>query len=386
MNDSMKSGLRGYEVAGLRGRWGSQMRGCVERLRGCGVAGLLGALLLAACQGDVPPEVKGIPVRMETAARGEFAPSLPLLGVIRAAQSVPVTARQRGVVTYPARFAGGLRTGERVMHGETIALIRNDDVLSAQTQARLQMDAAAAEYERKKRSHEAGIVSAAEFSAAQVAAALAREQYANASRTAAELRLTAPADGTLVVAKQVAPGTMVDPSVILAEIAGGSEVVVESNVAAADRALLRPSQAVHFVAHTAPPWSGSGRVAEVATVVDAATGTARVVSTIEHTAERAANVPPPGTGVELKVELDHRRDVLTAPEEAIVAGGDGPALFIVGVSEGAAGFRVKRVRVETGGKANGRIEITSGLRDGDRVIVTGADGLTDDALVLETKE
>ncbi len=357
MKDSRKSGLLGGWVAGL-------------------------LILLAACQGEQPPEVKGTPVKMETAVRGEFAPSLPLLGVVRAAQSVPLTARQRGVVSYPARFAGGLRTGERVTRGETIAIIRNDDVVSLQTQAKLQMDAAAAEFERKKRSHEAGIVSAADFSAAQVAAALAREQYANASRTAAELRLTAPAGGTLIVTKQVAPGTMVDPTIVLAEIAGGTDVVVESNVAAADRALLHPSQVVHFTAHTSPPWSGSGRIAEVAAVVDAATGTARAVSTIDPTTD----VPPPGSGVELQVELDHRRDVLTAPEEAIVAGSDGPALFIVGASEGPAGSRVKRVRVETGGRANGRIEITTGLRDGDRIIVTGADGLTDDALVLETKE
>src|SRR5258707_11887279 len=151
---------------------------CKSGLLGCWIAGLLVTLLLSGCQGEQPPEVKGTPVKMETAVRGEFAPSLPLLGVVRAAQSVPLTARQRGVVSYPARFAGGLRTGERVTRGETIAIIPNDDVVSLQTQAKLQMDAAAAEFGRKKRSHEAGIVSAADFSAAQVAAALAREQYA----------------------------------------------------------------------------------------------------------------------------------------------------------------------------------------------------------------
>src|SRR5258706_14859799 len=197
MNDSRKSGLLGG--------WG---------------AGLL--ILLAACQNEQPLEVKGTPVKMETAVRGEFAPSLPLLGVVRAAQSVPLTARQRGVVTYPARFDGGLRTGERVTRGETIAVIRNDDVVSLRTQAKLQMDAAAAEFERKKRSHEAGIVSAADFSSAQVSAALAREIYANASRDVETLRVTAPADGTLVVARPYAPGTIVEPANVLADLVSGS--------------------------------------------------------------------------------------------------------------------------------------------------------------------
>src|SRR2546421_12851801 len=80
------------------------------------------ALLLAGCEANQPPEARGIPVRMETAARRDFAPTLTLLGVVRAAQSVPLTAQQRGSVSYPPRFAGGLRTGERVTRGEVLAI------------------------------------------------------------------------------------------------------------------------------------------------------------------------------------------------------------------------------------------------------------------------
>src|SRR5258706_14753089 len=111
---------------------------------------MLTILLLAHCQEERPPEGHGTPVRMETATRRDFAPALTLLGVVRAAQSVPLAARQRGIISYPARFAGGLRTGERVRRGGPVALCRNDQIVSSQAQARLQMDAAAAEFERKK--------------------------------------------------------------------------------------------------------------------------------------------------------------------------------------------------------------------------------------------
>jgi RND family efflux transporter MFP subunit len=339
------------------------------------------ALLLTACARERELPTQGVPVRLEAAKRADFAPTLTLLGVIRAAQSVPVTALQHGIVTYPPRFAGGLRTGERVARGETLATIRNDQVLFSQRAAKLQMDAAEGEYERVKRSHDAGLVSAAEFSASQLRAALARENYANATRDVATLRLTSPAAGTLVVAHPVAPGTAVDATTVLGEIVSGGAPVVESNVAAGERTLLRPALAVKFTGRGTPPWSGTGRIAEVASVVDAA-GTARVVSSID----RAGDVPPPGTGVELQVEIDHRRDVLTVPEDALVAGADGPALFVAGSAEGRATFRVKRVRVETGSRGNGRIEITAGLRDGDRVVVSGADSLADDALVTEAKD
>lgn len=341
---------------------------------------LMTILPLAGCEREQRMEPQAIPVRMESAKRSDFAPTLALLGVIRAAQSVPVAARQRGIVSYPARFAGGLRTGERVARGETIAVIRNDQLLAARTQTKLQMDAAAGEYERVKRSHDAGLVSAAEFSAAQLRAALARELYASATREAATLRIEAPAGGTLVVAKALAPGSIVEASAVLAEIVAAGAPVVESSVAAADRALLRPSLPVRFTGRSSPPWNGSGHLAEVAAVVDAA-GTARVVSAIDG----GGDVPPPGSGVELRVELERRRDVLTVPEDALVAGGDGPALFVAGPAEGRGVYRVKRVRVETGGRGSGRIEITSGLHDGDRVVISGADTLADNALVAETK-
>jgi RND family efflux transporter MFP subunit len=325
---------------------------------------------------------------METAKRSEFAPTLTLLGVVRAAQSVPVTAQQRGTISYPPRFATGLRTGERVTRGETLALIRNDDLLFQQSQLKLQMEAAASDLERNQRGFEAGIVRGADYSQAKLNAAVTRDAYANAKRQIALLRLTAPAGGTLVVAHAIAPGTTIDPQAVLAEIVSGVSVV-ESNVAAAERASLRPSLPVHFTGRTTPPWTGSGRIAEVATVVDAA-GTARVVSSIDKAADappdKWADAPPPGSGVELRVELDRHRDVLTVPEDALVAGGDGPALFIANSPEGRATYRVKRIAVVTGGRAGGRVEITSGLRDGDRVIITGADSLAEDAVVVEAKE
>src|SRR4051812_32162555 len=90
---------------------------------------LLTISLLPRCSREREVEGQGTPVRMEVAKRSDFTPTLTLLGVIRAGQSVPITAQQRGVISYPPRFAGGLRTGERVARGETLAVIRNDQVV-----------------------------------------------------------------------------------------------------------------------------------------------------------------------------------------------------------------------------------------------------------------
>jgi len=340
----------------------------------------LAAVLAAACQ--EPREVvrSATPVKIEVAKRGEFAPSITLAGVVRAAQSIPLTATQRGTLVLAPRFRGGLRTGETVKRGELIAEIRNDQVLFSRTQARLQMEAAQSDHERMERSYREGVVSRAEYSSSELRARLAKETYAAMQRDVATLRMTAPASGQLVVTTPIAPGSVIETGTVLAEIAGEGAPLVESAVAASERALVRPGLAVQL---TGPGgWTGAAKVTEVASVIDAA-GTARVV------AELAGGdvLPAPGTGVELRVELDRRPDVLTVPDDAIVAGSEGPAVYVAAMNDAfARGFRVKRVDVATGGRAAGRVEVTSGVRDGDRVIVSGADALTDDAVVSETKE
>ena len=74
--------------------------------------------------------------------------------------------------------------------------------------------------------------------------------------------------------------------------------------------------------------------------------------------------------------------MLTLPEEAIVAGPDGPSVFVSALAQGVfRQFRVRRVPVKLGGRAGRRVEIADGIRDGDAVVVSGADALTDDAVV-----
>jgi len=100
-------------------------------------------------------------------------------------------------------------------------------------------------------------------------------------------------------------------------------------------------------------------------------GTAPVVAEVTE----GAGLPAPGEGVEVHVELDARPDAITVPEEALVVSEGGSALFVV---EGGA---ARRRAVTTGGHADGRIEVVSGLAAGDKVVVSGAALLTDGARV-----
>jgi len=339
-------------------------------------------LTFVSCDREREGMPPAAPVRTELAKRTSFTPALTLLGVVRAAQSIPLAAQQRGTIRYPHRFAGGLQTGARVARGELIAEVVNADLNAAQTEARLEMEAAAADFERAQRSYKVGVISQAEHEEKRVRATLAKERYNAASERLSTLRVVAPSAGTLVVTKVYPAGSVVDSASTLVEIATSGAPLVESSVAASERALLRPGLPVTFNVRGTPAWSGTGQISEVAAVVGES-GTSRVVATITQTGP----LPPPGTGVEITAQLDPRGSALTVPEDAIVPGTDGPALFIAATSEGAFNrFHVKRVAVVVGGRANGRVEILSGLHDGDRVVISGVDALADDAIATEVSD
>ncbi len=342
----------------------------------------LSMLAFVACEREREATPPAVPVRTELAKRASFTPTITLLGVVRAAQSIPLAAQQRGTIRYPHRFANGLQTGVRVSRGELIAEVDNLDVKAAQTEARLEMEAAAADFERAQRSFRVGVISQAEHEEKRARATLAKERYNAASMRLSTLRVIAPASGTLVVTKVFPAGSVVDASATLVEIATAGAPLVESSVAASEHALLRPGLPVTFTARGTPAWSGGGRISEVAAGVGE-NGTSRVVASVTQN----GSLPPPGTGVEVTVRMEPRGSVLTVPEDAIVAGTEGPALFVAATSEGSFRlFRVKRVPVITGGRASGRVEITSGLHDGDRVVVSGVDALTDDAIAVEVSD
>jgi membrane fusion protein (multidrug efflux system) len=79
----------------------------------------------------------------------------------------------------------------------------------------------------------------------------------------------------------------------------------------------------------------------------------------------------PGMFVRTRLIIAERPDALTIPEEALVPVGS--SQYVFRVSDGKA----ERVKVETGVRRRGRVEIVSGLAAGDVVVTAGQIKLRD---------
>ena len=88
----------------------------------------------------------------------------------------------------------------------------------------------------------------------------------------------------------------------------------------------------------------------------------------------------PGMFVRSRVILTERKDVVLLPEEAVVPGGGGVAVFKI------VDGKSQRVAVKIGARQNGKVEIKEGVVDGETIIVAGQQRLNRDGTVVKVSE
>jgi membrane fusion protein (multidrug efflux system) len=83
----------------------------------------------------------------------------------------------------------------------------------------------------------------------------------------------------------------------------------------------------------------------------------------------------PGMSAQVRIQLDTNGSALMVPEQAIVPMGEQKNVYVV------AQGKAKLVPVTLGNRQPGLVEVTSGLKDGDQVIVSGLQKIGDGAPV-----
>lgn len=335
--------------------------------------------LLGACRPDGEPTEKSqasIPIRSEVAERGPFRTSRTLLGRIEPAQRTKILLPEGGVISYPARFAGGLRTGEKVEKGELLATIDNLDSNQALLEAEIQERSARAAAERVEKTVTAGVAPEADLEKARFELEKALTRLEGLRRSRGQNRILAPAAGILRLEKSAPPpGSRLLAGDLLAELASDATLDVELWASAPDLELVKVGATARCRLPGATEIRGEGRLLELDGLLDEA-GLAR--GRVRVTVDRG--LPRAGSGVEVDVE-GPELDAVTVPESAIVRRGGVATLFLL--ENRGSGYLARARAVALGPRGQGRVVVQSGVLPGERVAVEGADLLTDGSLANE---
>lgn len=378
------------------------------------VPGVLAAVVLFALSGCKPPaeEVGPEPVAVEVAkvARGDVQVTSTLTGRLEAETEVPVPAKLSAQVV-----AVRVRVGEKVKAGQVLVELDKKDVSeqvrqaeanlkmaeaslppasgesAAAASARVALENAEADLERIESLKEQGLASeqAWEQAKARVAGALAQYQSVLDQERAAKARyeqaeaalalarsqlenatITAPVSG-VVAAVPVQVGQTVSPGVPVATIVSMDRVKIKLNVPEKDVVHLKEGQEVKVRVASLKGKEFTGKLASLAPAADARTRSFLGEVTLENSGYELK----PGMFAEVELATETRKGVVVVPQNAVLVEGDKHVVYVV------RGNKAERREVKLGLSNDEVVEVISGLKEGEDLVVTGQDYLEDGAPV-----
>ncbi len=333
-------------------------------------------LLLAACGGDPAPGDEQaapaqVPVELGTITRDSIVETLSLTGRLgpRPGGSATLAAPAAGVVhAVHARIGGRLSRGSVAVQLEVPELT-----------ADAARQAAAAGQAEREAARQQQLLADGVTSARQAEEAAAAAHQATAAATAAQnllgrTRVATPIAGR-VQEVLVQAGERVDAGRALVEVVATDTLDLAVPVPAALLSRLRTGQLALVRQDGDTGWL-SARVAALAPDVDSLTNAGEAVIRVGNPAARLH----PGATASARIRLGVRRDVLVAPDSALVLVGDSSVVFVVGTDSLARQRAVVR-----GASDGGRTEVSGPVHAGDRVVTAGAFGLQDGMHVVPAR-
>lgn len=300
----------------------------------------------------------------------------------------------------------GVEEGSRVKQGETIARLESGDVeagrqqaaaaltaaLSQRDQAKVEANDALRNQGRLKELLAQGVVSQADYDGAEaryqkgkaaLAAAAANIKVAQAALAGAEVsldytRIRAPFDG-VVLTKNADVGDIVTPlgaaanaKASVVTIADLASLRVEADVSEANLEKVKKGQPCEILLDALPGSRFSGVVHTVVPTADRSKATVLVkVGFLQPDARILPEMSAKVAFLERPVQGDEQRPRTVISPAAITRDSAKSFVYLV------KGDRVVKTAVSTGAKVGDMVEITAGIKAGDKIAVKPLDKLKD---------
>ena len=322
-----------------------------------------GVLAVGACkkggEGDAAKDAaakgpEAVPVEVAAVARRPIAASYTGTAPLEARADAQVVAKTSGVA-----LAVYAEVGERVRAGEVLVRLDAARAELQAAQSAAQVGKLQANYARATQLAEEQLVSASDVDQIRydLANARAANRLSNLEVSYASVR--APISG-VIAQRSIKPGNFVQINTPIFRIVDADQLEATLNVPERELATMKPGLPVQLQVDALPGRSFPGIVDRVAPVVDAGSGTFRVVCTFEN-----GGVLQPGMFGRIGIDYDRRANALVIPRSALLEDDAKPAVY--GVRDGKA----VRITIVPGYTEGQWLEVREGLEEGDAVIVAG---------------
>ncbi len=292
----------------------------------------------------------------------EFVDALEAVGTARAIDSVAITAN----VTERIKRLN-FRDGQYVRRGQLLVELTATQEKADLAGSRARLKQAQAQFDRLRPLLKDGFVTQSRVDEALAARDSAQAQVETIQAQIGDRMIYAPFSG-IVGLRDVSSGLVAGAATPILELSDISTIRLDFTVPETALASITIGQEVIGKAAAYGGEVFRGRISAIDPQIDP----------INRAATVRASLPNPGgrlkPGMLLAVQaVRSKRSALAVPEQAVVGNGKERSLFVVEPD----GETVTQVRVTTGAREPGLVEITGGLQAGARIVVDGALKLRD---------
>lgn len=198
----------------------------------------------------------------------------------------------------------------------------------------------------------------------------ARAQQDIARRNVGKSSVFAPVSGR-IEQKQVSKGDYVTPGKLLFQIATSELLRVRLPFPETVATKIQPGQRVTLISPLAPDKPLEAKVEEIRALVGTSNRSIEAIIKLRNPGDWRA-----GSSVNGEIVVGERNGATTVPAVSVVLRPAGKIVYVVN-----AGIAEQRI-VDTGVRQDGYVEILSGVRSGETVVLDGAGFLTDKAPLM----
>lgn len=313
---------------------------------------------------DGKKEDTAVPVEVAKVARRPVAASYSGTASLDAPGEAQVVTKASGIVLELLT-----EEGHRVQKGQVLARLDSEHQRLSVAQAQATVRKLESNYERSQKMVAAKLVSTEANDQIRYDLDNARASLNIAQLELSYTNITAPISG-VVAQRMVKQGNLVQLNAPLFRIVDDSRLEAVLNVPERELATMRAGLAVTMQVDAVSGKQFAGTIDRISPVVDAGSGTFRVVCAFP-----GEGGLKPGMFGRIGIVYDKRTDALTIPRVALLEDEGEPAVYVV--RDGKA----VRVSLKLGYVDGEVAEIRSGLHEGDSVVTAGKVAIRDGAKV-----
>lgn len=268
------------------------------------------------------------------------------------------SAHTQNVTTYEREIVRDVKVdiGSPVKKGQTVITLQVADRGARVQSGRTSYEEARLDYNRKKELNAKGGISQSEVDAAYARMKSAEAQLRSSQSTLQRTELKASVNG-IVSARNVEPGEVAEAGMPLISIVDPKDMEAELMVSKKDIAKINRNTQVDIYVDDV---KSSGWVKRASPEAQSGSGLYAVVVGLP---ENSGILP--GTYLEGRFMVNKQNDVIIIPSNAVIYRGNKQSVYIV------ENNKAKSVEITTGEGRDGRVVVTSGLKIGDELIVSG---------------